>query len=67
MQQRMALLGINGRRGPCSCEGLMPSVGECQGTEVGVGGWVGEHPYRSSGRGVGIGSLQCGNWEGENI
>ena len=23
-----------------------PSVGECQGGEGGVGGWVGEHPHR---------------------
>ena len=29
------------------------SVGECQGREVGVGGWVGEHPHRSRGRGRG--------------
>jgi hypothetical protein len=27
-----------------------PSVGECQGREVGVGGWVEEHPHRSRGR-----------------
>jgi hypothetical protein len=26
------------------------SVGECQGEEVRVGGWVGEHPHRSRGR-----------------
>jgi hypothetical protein len=26
-----------------------PSVGECQGGKVGVGGWVGEHPYRGRG------------------
>jgi len=30
-----------------------PSVGECLGSEVGVGGWVGEHFYRSRGRGMG--------------
>ena len=29
-----------------------PSVGKCQGREAGVGGWVGEHPYRSRGRGM---------------
>jgi hypothetical protein len=27
-----------------------PSVGEHQGDEVGVGGWVREHPHRSRGR-----------------
>jgi hypothetical protein len=25
----------------------MPSIGEFQGREVGVGGWVGEHSHRS--------------------
>ena len=29
-----------------------PSVGECQGREVGVTGCVGEHPYISKGRGM---------------
>ena len=33
------LLGINGKRGPWSCEARCPSVGECQSREVGVGGW----------------------------
>ena len=38
-------------------EGIVPlkaqchSVGECQGSEVGVGGWVEEHPHRDRGRG----------------
>ena len=36
--------GRDGRRGPWSC------VGECQGEETGVGGWVGEHPHRSRGK-----------------
>jgi hypothetical protein len=27
-----------------------PSVGECQGKEAGVDGWVGEYPNRSRGR-----------------
>jgi hypothetical protein len=39
-----------------------PSVGECQSGEVGVGGWVGEHPHRSRGRGYGLGSFG-GDWE----
>jgi hypothetical protein len=30
------------------------SVGECQGRKAGVGGWVGEHPYRGR-EGVGWG------------
>jgi hypothetical protein len=33
----------------------LPSVGECQGGEVGVGGWVGEHSHRSKERGRGKG------------
>jgi len=28
-----------------------------------VGRWVGEHPYRSIGRGDGILGFQRGNWE----
>jgi hypothetical protein len=28
------------------------SVGECQDREFGQGGWVGEQPYRSRGRGM---------------
>jgi hypothetical protein len=41
MQQRMALLAINGRRGPWSCEG---SMSQCRGMlEPGSrSGWVGE-------------------------
>jgi len=26
------------------------SVGKCQNTEMGVGGWEGRHPHRSRGR-----------------
>jgi hypothetical protein len=26
---------------------MPPTYGECKGGEVGVGGWVGEHPHRS--------------------
>ena len=29
-----------------------PSLGECQGGEVRVGGWMGEHAHRSKGRGL---------------
>jgi hypothetical protein len=52
MKQRMSLSGINGMRGPWSCEGSCPSVGECQDDESGVSGWVGEHDHRSRGRGM---------------
>jgi hypothetical protein len=59
-----ALSGINGREGPCSCEGLMHHqgrgmLGQC---EVGVGKWVGEHPHRNRGR-RGEGGFQRRNWE----
>ena len=30
------------------------SVGECQAGEVGVVGWVGEHPHRSREGGIGV-------------
>ena len=43
-----------------------PSVGECQGREVGVGGWV-EKPHRSRGRGDGMGISGGENWKGDNI
>jgi len=42
---------------------LFPSVGECQGVELGVGGREGEHPYRSKGRGHG----REENGKGDNI
>ena len=42
---------------------LFPSVEECQGSEIGVGECVGEHPHRSLGRRDGIGGFQRGNQE----
>jgi len=36
-------------------EARCPSVGECQGGEVGVSGWVGVHPHRSREKGMGWG------------
>jgi hypothetical protein len=45
--------------GKASC----PSVRKCQGSEAGVGGWVGDHTYRSRGRDDGIGVFQRRNWE----
>jgi hypothetical protein len=57
----MALVCICGRGWPCwtsvggealGPEGVQcPSVGECQGGNMGVGGWVREHPHRSRERG----------------
>jgi len=46
----MAFLGTNERGNPWSCQGLTPSVGECQGGrwERGVVG-EGEHLYRRRG------------------
>ena len=32
---------------------LCPSIGECQGREVGVGGWMEAHPHRNKRRGMG--------------
>ena len=40
-----------------------PSVGECQGWKVGVGGWVKEHPHRGREREDGIGGFQRGDLE----
>jgi hypothetical protein len=34
-----------------------PSVGECEGREAGVGGWVGVHPPRNRRRGDRIGDF----------
>jgi hypothetical protein len=58
---------VCGRGWPCwtSVEGAIlvtmgvsgPSVGECQGRKVGVGGWVGEYPHRGRGRGDRIGGF----------
>jgi hypothetical protein len=38
-----------------SVKAQCPSIRECQGGEVEVGGSVGEHPHRKWGRGVGWG------------
>ena len=45
----------------------MPSVGECQGGKAGVGGWEGEHPHRSRGRGIGEGVSGGETEKGDNI
>jgi hypothetical protein len=41
----------------------MPQCRGIEGEEVGVSGWVVEHPYRSSGRGDRIGGF--GGWTGK--
>jgi hypothetical protein len=51
----MTLLVINRRRGLWFCEDLMPSVGECQNWEAGMGELV------SRGRREGLWSFQRGN------
>ena len=38
-----------------------PSVGECQGREIGMGRWVREHHHRNRGRGNGIRMFWRGN------
>ena len=43
--------------GPAKAE--YPSVGECHDREVGVGGWVGEHPIET-----GEGGWDRGFWKG---
>jgi hypothetical protein len=55
----VALLVINGRRGPVKV--LCPSVGKCQGQEAGVGGLVGR------GRREGIGIFGIETRKGDNI
>jgi len=54
----MALSSINRKRSPWS---LFLTVGECQGVEVGVARWIGEHPHRSRGR------RERGTGKGDNI
>jgi hypothetical protein len=55
------LVWLSGRRGLWSCDGSMPQCREIEGGEVGVGGWVEEHPHRSRGREDGIGGFQGRN------
>jgi hypothetical protein len=56
----MALLDINGRRGPWSCEGSMPQFKEYQSRKAGVNGWVKVQPHRSRGKGNGVGGFLKG-------
>lgn len=48
----MALSGINRKRHPWSVKTRFPNVGDCQGVEVRVGGWEGEHLYGRMGEGA---------------
>jgi hypothetical protein len=48
--------------GPVETE--WPSIGECKGTEAGVGGQVGEHPHRGRELGKEIGGLSREKREG---
>jgi hypothetical protein len=70
-KQRMALSGINRRRGPWSYEGSIdaPVYGESRaGRWEWVGWWVEEHSHRSRGRGNGIGGiLEGGTKKGGTI
>jgi len=62
----MTLSGINGRRGPWSCEGSVPQCRKMP-ERGGLRDWVDrEHPHRSRGRGLGWG-FWTGNWERGNI
>ena len=45
----------------------MPQCREIEGREVGVGGWVEEHPHRSRGREDVIGCFQEGGKLGKGI
>jgi hypothetical protein len=58
------LIGHDWEEAFSSCGGSMtrPRVGECQGTEAGVGGQVGEYPHRGRGRG-----FVEETWKGNNI
>jgi hypothetical protein len=38
---------------------------ECQGREVEVSGWMGEHPHRSRGKEDGIGVSRGKTWQGD--
>jgi hypothetical protein len=44
----------------------MPQCGGNESREMGMGGWVEEHPHRSRGRKDGIGGFQGGR-KGDNI
>ena len=61
------LPGINGRRGPWSCEGPMLQCRGMPGQGGGGGGWVGEHPHRSRGRRDMIEGCRGEMGKGENI
>jgi hypothetical protein len=51
--------------GPVKAPG--PNVVECQGSEMGIGGWMGEHLHRSRGRGIVQGVCRGETRKGDNI
>jgi hypothetical protein len=55
-----------GEEAPGSVKAGCPTVGECQGGEVRVGGW-GKYPHRIRGKRDGIGGFWRGNQEMDNI
>ena len=61
LQASMAQEALGPVQAPC------PSVGECQGRETEVFGWVGLYPNRSSDRRDGMGELGQKTGKGENI
>jgi hypothetical protein len=50
-----AYIAEDGKRGPGKAR--CPGSGQRQNGEVGVSGWVGEHPHRSKGKEDGIGGF----------
>ena len=56
-----------GRETLCPAKAPCPSVGECQGEEVGGGGWVGGTPIETGGWQMGQGIYGVETRKGENI
>jgi hypothetical protein len=56
-------LALMGGESPVPVKTRGPSLGECQGGEVGGGMWVGEVSHRSRKSENEIGGLQRGNWK----
>ena len=52
-----------GRKALCPEKAQFPSVEECQGGEMGVGGCEGDHPHRGRERCYGRGMFLRGKWK----